>query len=209
MKDRKRRKFKTPRSLWVLFLGFPLAALGSLVFEDWLTKDPPPAPGYNLVTLRELGGFQVFGPLPATNALSTDPGLRPNRKPTPTVFPVAIQALNDTEVVVPGFMLPYNLDRRGKVSSFYLIRSTMVCCFGQPPRLNEIVRCETVAGHPVEFMDNLPVRVYGRLMVGDVLQDGQVQALYRLKVERVERLRHPDQTLQYLPRATGGAIRAS
>jgi hypothetical protein len=129
--------------------------------------------------------------------------MAPEQTPTPTTFPEAIQALDGQAVVVPGFMMPEALDANGKLTSFLLFRSTLTCCFGRIPRLNEMVLCETDPAHPVDLVDNIPIRVYGRLRVGEIRRYGQVQALYRITVERVERLNHPDVSTQLVAKPAG------
>ena len=117
--------------------------------------------------------------------------------PTPTSYPASILALNKTKVVIPGYMMPYDQDASGGIISFMLVRSMLVCCFGQAPRLNEVVLCQAAPGHPVEYASNVPLRVYGTLEVGELREYGQVQALYRMKVDHIAYLYHPDASLQH------------
>jgi hypothetical protein len=174
------------------------ALILSLLAVDWLIGgDPPPATGYKLITLADLGSFPVKENvlLPgATKSVESFP------TPTPTRFPDSIRSMDGAEVVVPGYMMPYDSDGDGKVLSFYLVRSILICCFGVPPRLNEIVRCEAAPGKSCEYYYNIPVRVYGKLKVGEIREYGQVQALYTMSVERIEQLKFPDKSLQALPK---------
>jgi hypothetical protein len=170
-----------------------------LVGVDWLVGgDPPPAAGYKALTLADLGSFKVLEEPLLPGALK-QPQSFPT--PTPTDFPASIRALDGTKVVVPGYMMPYDSDGDGKVLSFYLVRSILICCFGVPPRLNEIVRCEALPGKSCPYYYNIPVRVYGRLRVGEIREYGQVQALYRMSVERIEQLKVPDPSMQPAPKA--------
>lgn len=199
---RKRVKLRQqpgPNWMIVMTMGVVATVLATL-FALWkdLAPDPPPSPGYRPVSLLDLGSFQVAAPQTPMNILRQPlPGekMAPVAIPTRTVFPDRIQALDGAEVVVPGYMLPYDLDGQHRVVNFFLIRSTMTCCFGRPPRLNEVVRCETAPGVPAEFMNNVPLRVYGKLLVGEVFNGRNVQALYRLKVERIEGLKRPDSSM--------------
>jgi hypothetical protein len=192
------KKKKTFKFLTAMFLGLVLMALGRIGVDLTFGSDPPPAKGYKVVTLAELGNFKVADPsmLPSTeNTTKAWP------TPTPTTFPESIRALNGVEVVIPGFMMPYDEDGEGGVINFYLVRSIMICCFGQTPRLNEVVRCETALGHPAKYYSNIPLRIYGKLTVGEIREYGQVQALYRLNVERVETMNRPDDSLQPVTQA--------
>jgi hypothetical protein len=183
----------------ILWAGLCLLALTAcLVGVDYLVGgDPEPAPGYRSVTLADLGAFQVRENVLLPGA-AKQPGSFPT--PTPTTFPAAIRSLDGAEVVIPGYMMPYDSDGDGKVLSFYLVRSILICCFGVPPRLNEIVRCEAQPGKSCPYYYNIPVRVYGRLRVAEIREYGQVQALYRLSVERIQQLKFPDHSLQPLPK---------
>ena len=104
--------------MWVA--GCLITITACLVGVDWLIgDDPAPAAGYRKVTLADLGAFQVRENvlLPgATKQAQSFP------TPTPTTFPKSIGALDGTEVVIPGYMMPYDSDGDGKVLSFYLVR---------------------------------------------------------------------------------------
>jgi hypothetical protein len=182
--------------LWSIVCLLVLTAC--LVGVDWLVGgDPPPAKGFKAITLADLGAFPVIENVMLPGA-AKQPQSFPT--PTPTTFPASIRALDGAEVVIPGYMMPYDSDGDGKVLSFYLVRSILICCFGVPPRLNEIVRCEAPPGHACDYYYNIPVRVYGRLKVAEIREYGQVQALYRLGVERIEKLKFPDASMPPAPK---------
>lgn len=196
------------RNLWLkpLLWGLFLMILCGLGIEIHLGSDAAPMKGYDVVTLADLGAFPVADPNAPLNFAEN---VKVWPSPTPTHFPDSIRALDGKEVVVPGYMMPYDLDANGAVLSFYLVRSIMICCFGQPPRLNEVVRCETLPGHPLQFFNNIPLRVYGKLAVGEIREYGQVQALYRLKVEHIEELKQPDSSLQPVTQSAPSPVPAT
>jgi hypothetical protein len=185
-----------PPQLLALFGLLLASVLGGFAWVAFHGRNPDPAPGYRFVTLQELGDFQVTSPPSPLRDLQLRLSPAPVQTPTPTTFPDKIRALDGQAVVVPGFMMPESMDGHGKLTSFLLFRSTLTCCFGRIPRLNEMALCEADPARPVDLLDNIPIRVYGRLKVGEVRRNGQVQALYRVAVERVERLNHPDVSTQ-------------
>jgi hypothetical protein len=191
--QRKQTKAPSRRGLFPL-LALAVMMLIYLGWDSWTGWDPAPEPGYRRVSLADLGAFQVEGQ--QDFAAQGNPKAWPS--PTPTVFPRAIKALGGQEVYIRGFMMPYDEDAQG-VLSFMLVRSVLICCFGQPPRLNEIVMCQMPKGEHAKFYSNIPVRVYGRLLVGEIREFGQVQALYRLQVEKVQRVSSIDSSMQPLP----------
>ena len=189
-----------PRLLLAL-LGVPAALAAGLWARQFIwNRDAPLRAGFQKVTLAQLGAFPL-----AENPLlpgAPKPG-QAAATPKPTAFPDSIRALDGAEAAIPGYMMPFDEDGQGGVLSFYLVRSVMVCCFGVRPRLNEIVLCEAVPGHPAAYFYNVPIRVYGKLKVGELREYGQVQALYRLKVESIEELKQPDGSMQAAPNFKG------
>jgi hypothetical protein len=175
---------------------FAALALGLAALQGtlWVFGDNPDLEkGARLVTLTQLGNYPV-------NEVGYVPGrMRADMPvPTPVAIPASIRALGGSEVAVPGYMMPYDEDKGG-VTRFLLVRSIMVCCFGQPPRLNEIILCEMPGKEHCKFYYNVPIRVYGRLEVGEIREFGQVLALYRLAVRRIDELKRPDASMPPLP----------
>lgn len=173
------------------FFGF--VVIGGYLWVLDAKENPPIESGYHLTTLTELGNFHIEEQrfLPGSMGKGVPP-------PTPVTIPEDIQALSGGDTVIPGYMMPYDMDQEG-VKRFLLVRSVMVCCFGQPPRLNEIVMCAVPSGERVKSMYNIPVRVYGKLSVGEVREYGRVLALYTMEVKKVQELKRPDASMQPLP----------
>ena len=64
------------------------------------------------------------------------------------LIPGNIKALDKKKVTVTGYMMPIATDGN-KVTEFLIIRNPYSCCFGSPPRLNELVTIK-VPGKGVE-----------------------------------------------------------
>ncbi|MDH5682163.1 MAG: hypothetical protein OEZ36_11285 [Spirochaetota bacterium] len=94
------------------------------------------------------------------------------------VIPQKVRALHSRHVLIEGFMLPVAV-KGGKVKGFMLMRDQMMCCFGVAPKMNEwlIVQMKT----PMPFYPDVPVRVFGKLTVGEKREGGMVVNLYRLE----------------------------
>ena len=71
-----------------------------------------------------------------------------------------------------------------RASQFLIIRSPLVCCFGVAPALNEWV-VVTMAGKAAEATQDVPLRFYGTLHVGEFYEGSVFTGLYRLDGERV------------------------
>jgi hypothetical protein len=152
---------------------------------------------YWLVDFRHLASFayspeQSPEPAPAAAAKAPDPLFPPDSQVAAQADPAApqdriparVRALDGKRVCILGYMLPVALDEKGRATQFLIIRSPLVCCFGVAPALNEWV-VATMAGKGAEATQDVPLRFYGTLHVGE-FYDGKVfTGLYRLDVERV------------------------
>lgn len=124
-----------------------------------------------------------------------------NRQPP---FPAAVQALDGRKVVLRGFMLP-SIDFRD-IREFHLVRSLWGCCFGAPPRLNEIVRVTLPRGVDYTY-DGLEVA--GTLRVVYENEDGIALDLYRLEADalrELDRLEDPDAPASFDPATARGIL---
>jgi hypothetical protein len=146
----------------------------SLPAED----ERPLLPGYQAAGLDRLSAFRYFTP-----GLDED-GTVPRR------VPKDIQALDQQKVAVRGFMVPAEFDG-DDLRSFMLVKTRMVCCYGRIPRLNEWVMVLVPPGLRVAYTPDIPVRAYGRLSVGEVMEDGMSMGLYRLAADSVDQPQEP------------------
>lgn len=101
-------------------------------------------------------------------------------KPDP--FPPHVRAVAGKYIIVKGFMLP-DVDFRG-IKKFHLVRSLWGCCFGAPPRLNELLTISTPDDEGMEYTYNT-LEVIGRLEVVFETEDGLINDLYRLRAESI------------------------
>ncbi|MCX7718924.1 MAG: DUF3299 domain-containing protein [Candidatus Sumerlaeaceae bacterium] len=158
-------------------------------------QEPPPASfhptvengrEYQPVSFRKLAGFPC--PVAADEATTLPAGL----------IPPEIQALHGQQVEVIGFMVP--LETEGaKVKSFALVKDRMLCCFGVIPKLNEWILVQMRDGASANYFPDQPVRVLGRLDVGEYSAGESVLGLYRMEADNLHGPRR-----QPVPRPPGG-----
>jgi len=97
-------------------------------------------------------------------------------------FPEHVTAINGKYVVVKGFMLP-DIDFEG-ITEFHLVRSLWGCCFGAPPRVNELIRINTPDAEGLRYTYNT-LEIIGRIEVLFETEDGLIEDLYRLSAESI------------------------
>ena len=98
-------------------------------------------------------------------------------------IPAHIQAWNDKNIAVSGFMVPLGLDERG-VYEFVLVKNQLLCCYGQVPNMNEWIHVKLK--EPAAPTTERPVIVRGLFHVGEEFQDGQLLSIYRLDGVAIE-----------------------
>ncbi|MAW59887.1 MAG: hypothetical protein CMJ94_03505 [Planctomycetes bacterium] len=97
-------------------------------------------------------------------------------------FPPHVKAIDGKYVIVKGFMLP-DVDFEG-ITKFHLVRSLWGCCFGAPPRVNELIRIHTPGGEGLRYTYNT-LEIVGKIEVKFELLDGLIEDLYRLQAESI------------------------
>ena len=98
------------------------------------------------------------------------------------VIPAKVMELDGKDIKVIGYMLPVDFES-GEVRSFMLLNNQMGCCFGVMPRVNEFVYVEMPEGKSTKFMTDIPLRVTGKLKIGE---GNLVGGLYTMKGKDVE-----------------------
>ncbi len=98
------------------------------------------------------------------------------------VVPAKVMELHGKDVKVIGYMLPVDFDS-GEVKSFMLLNNQMGCCFGIMPRANDFVYVEMPEGKSAKYMTDIPLRVTGRLKIGE---GNLVGGLYTMTGKNVE-----------------------
>ena len=99
-----------------------------------------------------------------------------------TAFPSFVQSLHGRKVFMKGFMLP-DVDFE-HITQFHLVRSLWGCCFGAPPRVNELIRVTAPDPGGIDYSYNT-LEVVGTLEVVFEMEDGIIEDLYRLKAESI------------------------
>jgi len=100
-------------------------------------------------------------------------------------IPEPVMVLNGEVVKVSGFMLPVDFDS-GEVNSFLLMNSRMACCFGVMPRENEFIYVEMPKGMTTKFMTDMPINVFGRLVIGEENLVGSLYTMDALSIKKAE-----------------------
>jgi hypothetical protein len=127
------------------------------------------------VTFAALGSFPYEIPDRDAILQSEDPSKAPVDQ-----IPEEIKALDKEKIVLVGFMVPIDVDRRGQIKSFALTQNQQFCCFGVPPAMNEWVMVEMAEGETAEYVSDLPIAVFGDFKVGEEIEDGYVMSVYRM-----------------------------
>jgi hypothetical protein len=150
---------------------------------------------YWMVDFRHLASF-VYTPAPDTapepaargpdSTPQQDSSVAPQPDPQGPAdrIPAKVRALDGKRVCILGYMLPVALDEKGRATQFLIIRSPLVCCFGVAPALNEWVAVK-MTGKGAEVAQDVPLRFYGTLHVGEFYEGKVFTGLYRLDGEKV------------------------
>ncbi len=102
--------------------------------------------------------------------------------PNTNQIPAAIKAFDGKSVALKGFMLPLKVEQ-GKVTEMLLMRDQSMCCFGSVPKINEFVTVKMVGGGTKAVMDQA-VTLYGKLRVGEFMENGFLLGIYQLDGEK-------------------------
>ncbi len=101
--------------------------------------------------------------------------------------PHSILGLDGQKVSVAGFMIPMDVNDKGKVFSFILAQNQMTCCYGAYPKLNQWIYVKMIDGKTVDSTMDIPLTVFGTLGVGtNYDQDNQGWCLYRMTCEKLD-----------------------
>ena len=104
-----------------------------------------------------------------------------------TEIPNEVKQIDEKKVAITGFMLPIDVDK-GKVKRFLLLKSTMSCCFGVAPRINEVVYVESSKKQKIQAVMDMPITVFGKLSVGQQFrEDLMLVGVYQLELDEVKR----------------------
>lgn len=99
--------------------------------------------------------------------------------------PAKIKALDGKPVLLVGFMVPIDVDKKGNVTSFALTQNQSFCCYGIPPGLTQLVIVDMEEGKVAPYSYDIPVATYGTMHVGEDIDDGYILSLYRVTATEV------------------------
>ena len=98
-------------------------------------------------------------------------------------IPDDIRALDGKKVNIEGYCIPIDFDK-GKMTAFVLSRVMFGCCYGDTPRITELIKIVRADGKPIEYFPM--VRVSGAFEVGEEFDDeGYVESVFRIKADKV------------------------
>ena len=104
-------------------------------------------------------------------------------------IPDKVKEIDKKKVAITGFMLPIDVDK-GKVKRFLLLKSTLSCCFGIAPRINEVIYVESSKKQKIQTVMDMPITVFGKLSVGQQFrEDLMLVGVYQLELDEVKRAR--------------------
>lgn len=140
-----------------------------------VTASAPVSMGeYQAVGFDKLAGFVYQVPEYA--------GTNKPAAPNTNQIPAGVKAFNGQTVALKGFMLPLKVEQ-GKVTEMLLMRDQSMCCFGSVPKINEFVTVKMVGGGTKAVMDQA-VTLYGKLRVGEFMENGYLLGIYQLDGEK-------------------------
>lgn len=93
-----------------------------------------------------------------------------------------VLALDGKSVEITGYMLPLTL-KDNRVEEFMLMPDTGGCCYGMMPACNGYVYARAKKG--VKLLDNVPIRIRGKLAIEEVWENGYFSHLYSVEVDEV------------------------
>jgi putative ABC transport system permease protein len=95
-------------------------------------------------------------------------------------FPKHVRFVDGAKVRMVGFMLPDVAFE--DIRDFHLVRSLWGCCFGAPPRVNELVRVHLPKDSGIDYTYNT-LELSGTLRLTFEMEDGIVLDLYHLDID--------------------------
>lgn len=132
------------------------------------------------VNFGQLGNFEYNVPYPED--------IREADKPMDVIgdqIPKEIKALNEQKVIAVGYMMPIDVDRKGRIKSFALVEDQASCCYGIPPAMNEWIMVEMKEGEFAGYYNDIPTAVFGKIEIGEEIEDGYIMSLYRMEASEV------------------------
>jgi hypothetical protein len=98
-------------------------------------------------------------------------------------IPKEIKAFDQQKVALKGFMLPLKVDN-GLVTEMLIMKDQSMCCYGAIPRINDWVSVKMKGG--VKSIMDQPVTLYGKLRVGEMVENGYLIGIYEMAGEKMD-----------------------
>ena len=99
-------------------------------------------------------------------------------------IPADVKFFDQKKVALKGFMLPLKVDD-GVVTEMLIMKDQSMCCYGAVPRINDWVSVKMKKGG-VKSVMNQPVTLYGKLHVGEMLENGYLVGIYELDGDKMD-----------------------
>jgi hypothetical protein len=99
-------------------------------------------------------------------------------------LPAKVMALNNKKVGLAGYMMA--LGEFEDIHIFAVVESQWSCCFGTPPDIHQIVEVILPDTDPGIELVAVPILVLGTLKVGEIVEDGWVISVHRMKAETID-----------------------
>ncbi len=151
-----------------------------------VTTTPTAAPAVSTeIAVAKVGDYQPVGFDKLAGFAYVVPEYAGTNKPIlpdTNQIPASVKAFNGQAVALKGFMLPLKVEA-GKVTEMLLMRDQSLCCFGSVPKINEFVTVKMVGGGTKAVMDQA-VTLYGRLKVGEFMENGFLLGIYQLEGDK-------------------------
>jgi hypothetical protein len=142
--------------------------------------EPPLPPGYQRFGFDTISAF----PFEVTSEMADgSTNLVAASAATRAKIPDSIQALDNRQTAIRGFLLPLKTNN-GLTYEFLLMRNQNMCCFGSVPKVNEWISIQTRDEGVKPIMDQ-PITVMGKLHVGEIRENGYLVGIYRIEADRV------------------------
>ena len=158
--------------LFALSLPLQAAQVRILGWNDLVPADAPPPvfPELPMHDLAELGDV-LMGEAEATTSM-----------PQATGQPV-VQALDGQRVRLPGYIVPLDMNERGRVTEFLLVPFYGACIHVPPPPSNQIVHIFSEMGVRVEDLYQ-PYWIEGKMQVRASSSE-LAEAGYQMEAEKI------------------------
>ncbi|KHO63510.1 DUF3299 domain-containing protein [Pseudomonas flexibilis] len=158
--------------LFVVSLPLQAAQVRVLGWNDLVPADAPPPvfPELPMHDLAELGDV-LMGEAEATTSM-----------PQATGQPV-VQALDGQRVRLPGYIVPLDMNERGRVTEFLLVPFYGACIHVPPPPSNQIVHAVSELGVPIQELWQ-PFWIEGPMQV-EAVSSELAEAGYRIQAQKI------------------------